>query len=482
MTDSPQPLTASKPRRGSLKVLFLTVFIDLVGFSIIFPLFPDMLEHYLEHDGVDSLVGRLAAWLQGLSGTTDPESQRLYTTALFGGVLGSLYSVLQFIFAPIWGRLSDRTGRRPILLISISGLAIAYVVWAFAGSFLLLVISRLLAGLMGGNISVATAAVADMTGTRDRAKGMGMIGAAFGLGFILGPAIGAMLSGIDLSGSLAGLNPFSAAALAAAGLSIGNLVWVALRFEETLPPQDRGSNPTHARSLNPLKLFTGDNLPPGVAATNLVFFLFQIAFAGMEFTLVFLAKERLHYTARDMMWIFIFIGVLIALVQGGVVRRITPRFGEQRVTLWGLVMLVPGLLMVGWAQSTFPFYLGLGLLAVGSALVSPCLSAMVSLYTPSDRQGEVLGVFRSLGALSRAIAPIVAGLVYWKLGASWPYYGSALVMLVPLLLATRLPSPRRDSSPEMVHPDRETLAVDEPPAQPTQQREDGEQQQDDRPA
>ncbi|MFP6766614.1 MAG: MFS transporter, partial [Planctomycetaceae bacterium] len=166
MTDSHQPLTASRPRRGSLKVLFLTVFIDLVGFSIIFPLFPDMLEYYLEHDGVDSLIGRLTSWLQGLSGTTDSESQRLYTTALFGGVLGSLYSVLQFIFAPIWGRLSDRTGRRPILLISISGLAIAYVVWAFAGSFLLLVISRLLAGLMGGNISVATAAVADMTGTK----------------------------------------------------------------------------------------------------------------------------------------------------------------------------------------------------------------------------------------------------------------------------------------------------------------------------
>ncbi len=479
MSDSPQPTTAITPRRGSLKVLFLTVFVDLVGFSIIFPLFPDMLEHYLEHDGIDSVVGRLATWLEGLSGTTDPQSQRLYTTVLFGGVLGSLYSVLQFIFAPIWGRLSDRTGRRPILLISISGLAIAYVLWAFAGSFLLLVISRLVAGLMGGNISVATAAVADMTGTKDRAKGMGMIGAAFGLGFILGPAIGAMLSGYDLSDAgLPGLNPFSAAAFAAVGLSIGNLVWVALRFDETLPPENRGNNPAHVRSLNPLKLFAGDNLPPGVSATNLVFFLFQVAFAGMEFTLVFLAKERLHYGSRDMMWIFIFIGVLIALVQGGVVRRVTPRFGEKRVTEWGLVMLVPGLLLVGGAQSTLPFYFGLGLLAVGSALVSPCLSAMVSLYTPSDRQGEVLGVFRSLGALSRAIAPIVAGLVYWKLGSSWPYYGSALVMLAPLVLATRLPSVHHEVADEPVE---ETLAVNEPPAQPTQHREDGEQQQDGRP-
>ena len=435
------------PTRRLLPILFLTVFIDLVGFSIIFPLFPDMLEHYLEKEGPGSLIAGLAHQLDTFSGST--ESNRLYTTVLFGGFLGSLYSILQFVFAPIWGRLSDRHGRRPILLISIAGLCVSYLVWAVADTFLLLIISRLLAGLMGGNISVATAAVADVTDEKDRAKGMGMIGAAFGLGFILGPAIGAILSKGQIAETLdtvPGFNTFSAAALAAAGLSAWNLVWVIWKLPETHPVSAR-SVPTQTRSANPLLLFRSGDLPAGVARTNLVFFLFQTAFAGMEFTLVFLAKERLHYDSRDMMWIFIYVGVLIALIQGGVVRRLAPRLGERNVSLAGLAMLIPGLLLTGTEipeelPSWLPiltFYGGLGLLAVGSALVSPCLSALVSLYTPADRQGDVLGRFRSLGALSRAVAPILAGVVYWKIGASWPYYGSALVMLAPLLLATRLP-------------------------------------------
>ena len=133
---------------------------------------------------------------------------------------------------------------------------------------------------------------------------------------------------------------------------------------------------------------------------------------------------------------------LQGLVQGGIVRRLAPKLGERRLIRIGLAMVLPGLVVVGWATSTVPFYFGLALLAIGSALVSPCLSALVSLYTPADRQGEVLGVFRSLGALSRAIAPIIAGLVFWKLGSQWPYYGSALVMLAPLLLSGRLPHPK----------------------------------------
>ncbi|MED5446645.1 MAG: MFS transporter [Planctomycetota bacterium] len=447
MTDlSPPPAdsAAPEPRRASLGVLFLTVFVDLVGFSIIFPLFPDMLDHYVQADGPDSLIGSLAAWLGEFTSHPDPDKQRLYTTALFGGVLGSIYSALQFVFAPFWGRLSDRTGRRPILLISITGLALAYLVWVFAGSFVLLVISRVVAGIMGGNISVATAAVADITGEKDRAKGMGMIGAAFGLGFILGPAIGGLLSSVDLSDSgIAGLNPFSAPALAAMGLSIWNLTWVSLRFPETLPSETRGTSPSHARSFNPARLLSGHNLPNGVSGTNLLFFLYQTAFAGMEFTLVFLAKERLEYTRHEMMWIFIFVGLLIALVQGGIVRRLAPKLGERRLVRTGLFMLVPGLVIVGSTpeHNSLHLYGGLALLAIGSALVSPCLSALVSLYTPADRQGEVLGVFRSIGALSRAIAPVIAGLVFWKLGSQWPYYGSALIMIAPLLLSSRLPAP-----------------------------------------
>ena len=422
-------------KKSPIGVLFLTVFVDLVGFSIIFPLFPDMLEYYSRPEG-----GFFADWINKLAEFSGETGDKKFTaTVLFGGILGSLYSILQFLFAPMWGRLSDRIGRRPVLLMTIGGLCLSYLVWIFSHSFLLLIFSRVLGGAMGGNISVATAAMADSTDEKNRAKGMGMIGMAFGLGFILGPAIGALLSGIDLSGKLPGLNPFSAAAAGAFLLSLWNLSWVMRSFKESLPEQERGKAHQAGRPINPLKLFRGFDIP-GVSRTNLVYFIFLVAFAGMEFTLTFLAKDRFHYESTDMMWIFIFVGLIIALVQGGVVRRMAPKMGEKKVSIYGLILLVPGLLVTGTAGSEGLFYLGLALLAVGSALATPCLTALTSLYTPADRQGEVLGTFRSLGALSRAVGPVLACAAYWKLGSEWPYYGATALMLLPILLALGLPA------------------------------------------
>jgi MFS family permease len=435
------------PKRSPVGVLFLTVFTDLLGFSIIFPLFPQMLEYYLGREGNESAIGRLAAALGELAG--EGEKREFYTAVLFGGVVGSLYSILQFAAAPLWGRLSDRIGRRPVLLLTIGGLAASYLLWVFSGSFALLVLSRLLGGVMGGNIAVATAAMADATHESKRARGMGLIGAAFGLGFIVGPAIGGGLSMLDLAkvtgGTVPGINPFSAAAAGACLLSVWNVIWVAWRFEETLPPVSRGAATTSAararRPLNPLVILRGFDLP-GVTQTNLAYFLFLLAFAGMEFTLTFLAVDRFDYTPRGNAAMFVFVGVVLALVQGGVVRRAAPRYGEKRVAIAGLALVVPGLVITGASASQGAFYAGLAFLAVGSALATACLTALVSLYTPPDRQGEVLGAFRSLGALSRAIGPLLACAAYWKLGAAWPYYGGAVVMAVPLLLALGLPLPR----------------------------------------
>ncbi|MEE3054096.1 MAG: MFS transporter [Planctomycetota bacterium] len=450
-------------KKSPIGVLFLTVFVDLVGFSIIFPLFPDMLEHYA---GADSFFGGLIANLAELSGEQG-EKRDFYTTVLFGGILGSLYSILQFLFAPMWGRLSDRIGRRPVLLMTIGGLCVSYLVWIFSGSFLLLIISRVLGGAMGGNISVATAAMADSTDEKNRAKGMGMIGMAFGLGFILGPAIGALLSSPSLniqSWGLPGLNPFSTAAAGAFLLSLWNLSWVMRSFKESLPEEERGKAHRAGRPISPLKLFRGFDIP-GVSRTNMVYFLFLVAFAGMEFTLTFLAKDRLNYTSHDMMWIFIFVGLIIALVQGGVVRRMAPKLGEKKVTLCGLILLVPGLLITGTAQTGGVFYLGLAFLAVGSALATPCLTALASLYTPSDRQGEVLGTFRSLGALSRAVGPIIACAAYWRLGSEYPYYGAAALVLLPLLLALGLPPVPGRASPEPADSGEAATGSPEAPAE-----------------
>src|SRR5207249_1133339 len=177
------------PRKSPIGVIFLTIFVDMVGFSIIFPLFPEMLKFYLGREGREGALGALLKTLESAFG----QSSEQQVAVLFGGVLGSLYAVLQFIFAPLCGCLSDRVGRRPVLLLTIGGISISYLLWFFSGSFTLLVAARFLGGLMGGNISVATAAVADSTTAENRAKGMGIIGAAFGLGFILGPTIGGVM-------------------------------------------------------------------------------------------------------------------------------------------------------------------------------------------------------------------------------------------------------------------------------------------------
>lgn len=432
---SDKPDESAPAGKVGLGVVLLVVFLDLVGFSIIFPLFPALLEHYLGQEGHAGFLGAVLDTLRAFAPAG--EEGEYYTVVLFGGVLGSLYSVLQFIAAPLWGALSDRVGRRPVLLVTVSGVTLSYALWFFAGSFALLVIARVLGGLMAGNLSVATAAVADVTDEKSRAKGMGMLGAAFGVGFILGPTLGGVLSLVRVDvvlASVPGVNPFSGAALGAFLLSALNLLWVLRKLPETKRTRER----TQRRPLNPVRLFAPSDIP-GVSRTNLVYFVFLVAFAGMEFTLTFLAHDRFAYTALQNAFMFVYVGFILALVQGGVVRRVAPRFGEKRLALAGIALLVPALALIGFAPSEGVLYGGLFLLATGSALATPSLTALVSLYAPDDRQGEALGTFRSLGSLARAVAPLIAASLYWRYGSALPYYVGALLLLVPLALGFTLP-------------------------------------------
>jgi len=422
-------------RRSIMGLVFLTVFLDIVGFSVIFPLFPAMLEYYLALEGEGSLLGRLVQQLAELTGGDEFGVQ-----VLFGGLLGSLYSGLQFLSAPLWGGISDRRGRRPTLLITLAGTALSYVLWIFAGSFGLLVVARLLGGVMAGNISTASAVAADISSPQDRAKHMGMIGAAIGLGFVIGPALGGLAGGFDLAARFPdltayGLNPFSAAALISLGLALVNFAWAAARFPETLEP---GARPEASRTLNPLGTLRTIDVP-GVRATNIAYLLYFAAFGAMEFTLTFLAVERLNFEPLDNAYMFVFVGLTIAFVQGGLVRRLIPRIAEQRVAFAGIALTLPGFLLLAWAHSIGTLYAGLAFLAVGSALVMPCLSALVSRYSPAERQGLALGVFRSLGSLARAIGPIAGGLAYWSMGSRVPYIIGAALLVAPLAFVARLP-------------------------------------------
>lgn len=425
-------------------VAILTAFIDLVGFSIIFPLFPQMLEHYLALEGPSSWLGRGVATLTEMAGASD--NAHFLVTVLFGGLLGSLYSILQFAFAPVWGGLSDRIGRRPTILITLAGTVLGYIGWFFAGNFLILLLARLFGGAMSGNISTVTAVVADTTTPENRARGMGMIGASIGIGFIIGPALGGISSFVDLTavwpaGVSLGVNPFSMAALVAFTLSTINLLVAFSRFPETLPPDRRGRGTTVQRTNNPIKLIRGVSAP-GVQRVNGISFFFLTAFSAMEFTLVFLTVERFGFTPRDNAGMFVFVGLTIAFVQGGLIRRLAPRLGEKKLTLAGLALVAPGFVLVALSDATTMFFAGLGLMAVGSALVIPSTSALVSKYAPEEQQGFALGIFRSMGSASRALGPIVGGALYWRFGAVTPYVVSAAFIAVPLLLAAGLPTPR----------------------------------------
>jgi len=434
-----------EPKRSVLGLVFLTVFLDIVGFSVIFPLFPDLLDHYLALEGPESFLGKLITRLESFAGRDSNA-----VAALFGGLLGSIYGLLQFVFSTIWGSLSDRVGRRRVLLITLVGTVFSYILWVFAGSFLVLIAARILGGAMAGNIATASAAVADTTAPKDRAKGMGMVGMGIGLGFVIGPAIGAYFSTFEFGEAVPtssfALNPFSGAALVSLVLAAINLVWVATRFPETLPAERRGEVQS-TRTLNPFRRL-GDLDFPGVARTNILYFLYVGAFSAIEFTLTFLVVERLAYTRMQLGGMFVFVGLVIAFVQGGLVRRLAPRLGERRLTLVGLLLTAPGFLAIGWAHSGAQLYIGLAFMAVGSAFVMPCLSALVSRYSPANVQGLAQGTFRSMASLSRAVGPILGALLYWRLGSESPYFIGSLFLILPLAMALGLPAPPSGEAPE----------------------------------
>jgi ferrochelatase len=427
-----------------LKLMFLTMFLDLVGFSIIFPMFPAMAKHYLSVDAdnyfLSAMMG-LISNIQSISTGADGTAG-MSTIVLFGGLLGALYSLLQFVAAPLWGGISDRIGRRPVLLISVFGLFISYVMWFFSGSFTLLIAARAIGGLMSGNLSIASAVVSDVTDEKNRSKGMAVIGIAFALGFVFGPALGGILS---LYNPIAqnpqwaeyGVNPFSTPAALAATLSFINFFTIWRSFPETLK---KGTKAHMERSINPLRLFKP--LPiKGVNLTNISYFFFITAFSGMEFTLTFLAVERLGYSSMDNAYMFIFIGFIIGMVQGGYVRRKAHQVGERKMALQGLIAIVPGLVLLAFTQSAWMLYFGLFFLAVGSAMTIPCLTSLLSFYSPKHMQGQSLGIFRSLGSLGRVLGPIYASLVYWKFGSILAYITGAALVFLPAMIVSRLPEP-----------------------------------------
>lgn len=426
----------NKSKRSVFGIVFLTIFLDMVGFSIIFPLFPAMLDHYLflEESMGGGILSSFVLWVRefGHENLSGNPSFRL-ETVIFGGILGSLYAVLQFFFAPIWGGLSDRFGRKPILLFTLAGTAVGYFLWIMAGDFWLLLLSRIVGGMAGGNISVATAAIADVTSREKRSKGMAFVGIAFGLGFVLGPALGGIASQWDWSGSelvFFGMHPFSAAATISFGLALVNLLWLALGFTETLPSEKRSPS----NSFLPAVCKMGEVTSPDARRTCLTYLLYMVSFSGMEFTLTFLAVERFSFSPKELGEMFLLIGGTLILVQGFVVRRFVGRMGERNMAHLGIFIGVFAFLAIAFAQSFDWFYPGLFLMSSGVALISPTLTALTSLSSKESEQGINLGIFRSCGSIARSIGPLSAGLIYFTFGSSVAYLVGAIWLIFPALV------------------------------------------------
>ncbi|GAB6018428.1 hypothetical protein CHUAL_000138 [Chamberlinius hualienensis] len=434
---------ASHLRKRINRIIFVSLFIDLLAFTMILPLLPSLLDYYRQNDK-DGLFPYLQSKVNGFQKWVGaPDS---FNSVLFGGLIGSLYSFLQFLASPVIGSLSDVYGRRPILLICMAGEAVAYFLWAFSSNFTIFVLARIMGGISNGNVSLSTAIMTDVSGKETRGKGMALIGIAFSIGFIVGPMTGAFIS-IWAKPQLERF--YVVPAILALLLAVLNVIYLAIYFEETLPPQKRakslGSAVTKAYQLIwPTKIFQfkavdGLSLQGRESLCRLgqIYFLYLFLYSGLEYTLTFLMHIQFGYTSMQQGKMFLFIGIVMALVQGGYTRRI-PAGQEKKTAIRGIFLIIPSFVIVGLASSTWLVFFGLALYAFASASVVPCLTTLVSSYGSYDQKGKLMGIFRSIGALARSLGPVVASFVYWSFGPTLSYCLGGALLTIPLILLRKL--------------------------------------------
>lgn len=369
--------------RSLLTILFLTVFIDLLGFGIVLPLLP-----YYAH--------------------------QFHASGVTAGALIGVYSAMQFLSAPLWGRWSDRIGRRPVILVSLAGSTVSYLLFATANGVGMLFVSRILAGVAGASIPVAQAYIADITSDSDRARGMGLIGAAFGLGFVFGPAIGGLLAHYG----------HHAPGLAATAICGANLVWALWRLPESLPPGQRYARP----AAHPLLQWRAVTQRPQMVTLLVLFAAVVFCFSTMETTLSLLCATAFGMSASHIYWLFGYMGVMTTLMQGGVVGRLAQRLDEAHLVGIGTAMLAIGLAAAPFTPPLVPLLVALGAIAFGQGIASPLLSSLLSKASRGKERGEVLGVSQSLGSLARMLGPLWGGLLFDQAGPAGPYVTCAAVM------------------------------------------------------
>jgi multidrug resistance protein len=378
--------------RSPLLLMALTVLIDFTGFGIIIPLLPFWAQH-------------------------------LGASPVQVGLIITVYSLAQFIFLPVLGRLSDRYGRRPIILWSLLIEVVSLALTALSGTLALLLVARFIGGMGAANIGAAQAVVSDTTPPAGRAKGMGFIGAAIGLGFVLGPALGGGLATLGLTA------PF----WFAAGVALINAALVFFLLPETRTAQTASAAAQRSGSLWSALM---DSLrSPAVARLIAVNLLYTLAFTAMEAMYPLFSQKMFGWGATQNAYIFVFVGVIMVIVQGGLVGRLSKLWGVQSLLLIGLALLSVGLFLLPFGTQLSVMLIAVGVLSAGSGVVSSMSSALASLATPSETQGQTLSLIQSSGGLGRIIGPVAAGWIFAVGGAGAPFVVGGLLAALALLVA-----------------------------------------------
>jgi len=384
-------------KQSPLAVLFLTIFIDLIGFGIIIPILP------------------IYANELGASGAEI-------------GLVAASFSFMQFLMAPFWGNLSDRYGRKPILLVSIGITGLGYVLFAQADTLFLLFAARILAGIGSANISTAQAYISDITPADKRAKAFGIIGAAFGLGFIFGPSLGGFLKtnyGVEAVG------------YTAAGLSAFNLLVAYFFLGESLKHPKPKKGPLFENPVSDYRYGLGKAVVGELLVIN---FIFITAFSLMTVSVTLLWEEHYHLNEEQIGYTFAFLGVVTAIVQGGLVGWASRTFGDRRLLIAGYVLMFFGLTSLPFVPVKYfvPLeLLAIVVIALGNGALTPTIASLLSKHSSEQEQGRILGLGQSVASLGRVVGPFLGGWLY-GMYYEFPYIGSGFLMLVCLLLAVRL--------------------------------------------
>jgi DHA1 family tetracycline resistance protein-like MFS transporter len=392
----------NEPRRSrsTLRVLFGVVIVDLIGFGIVVPVLPFYADRY------------------GANGTVL-------------GVIIAAYAAAQFVCAPLWGRLSDRIGRRPVMLMTIAGTALSLLFLGLADSVLTIFLARLLGGAFAANVSVASAYVSDVTAAEERTRWMGMLGASFGVGFVLGPAIGGVLAPYG----------YHVPMLTAAGLAALNWVHAGVSLREP---------PVHAATAAPpAGLAPGrftelrDPLVRRLCTSNLIF---ALGVAQLETMFPYFMKDAFGWDAREVAFVLVGMAVVMGGIQGGGMKALSARFSERALVVTGCAILALGFLAVPEAPSIAILLLPLTACAVGRAVAQPALMSLASLAGPADRRGSVMGAFQSSASLARVIGPLAAGWLYDQ-HRGWPFLLAAALLLAVAVLGRTLPERLAGAAP-----------------------------------